>query len=43
MRSASGHQCKVKMSRSEKKVKKKTYDTPSIKALHDLVFCLGKL
>ena len=31
MRNASGHQCKVKMSGSEKKVKKKTYDTSSIK------------
>ena len=31
MRNASGQQCKVKMSGSEKKVKKKTYDTSSIK------------
>ena len=32
MRNASGHQCKVKMSGSEKKkVKKKTYDISSIK------------
>ena len=31
MRNASGHQCKVKMTGSEKKVKKKTYDTSSIK------------
>ena len=31
MRNASGHQCKVKMSGSEKKVKEKTYDIFSIK------------
>ena len=31
MRNAGGYQCKVKMSGSEKKVKKKTYDTSSIK------------
>ena len=31
MRNASGHQCKVKMSRSEKKVNKKTYNISSIK------------
>ena len=31
MRNASGHQCKVKMSGSEKKVDKKTYDISSIK------------
>ena len=30
MRNASGHQCKVKMSDSEKKVNEKTYDIPSI-------------
>ena len=31
MRTASGHQCKVKMSRSEKNVHQKTYDISSIK------------
>ena len=31
MRTTSGHQCKVKMSGSEKKVKEKTYDISSIK------------
>ena len=31
MRNASGHQCKVKMSRSEKKVNENTYDISSIK------------
>ena len=31
MRNASGHQCKVKMSGSEKKVNKKMYDISSIK------------
>ena len=31
MRNASGHQCKVKMSGSEKKVNEKTYDISSIK------------
>ena len=31
MRNASGHQCKVKMSVSVKKVNKKTYDISSIK------------
>ena len=31
MRNASGHQCKVKMSGSEKKVNEKTYDFFSIK------------
>ena len=31
MRNASGHQCKVKMSGSEKKVNKKTYHISSIK------------
>ena len=31
MRTASGHQCKVKMSGSEKKVNEKTYDISSIK------------
>ena len=31
MRNASGHQCKEKMSGSEKKVNKKTYDISSIK------------
>ena len=31
MRNASGHQCKVKMSGSEKKVEKDTYDISSIK------------
>ena len=31
MRNASGHQCKVKMSGSEKKVNKKTYDISFIK------------
>ena len=31
MRNASGHQCKVKMSGSEKKVNKKTCDISSIK------------
>ena len=31
MRNASGHQCKVKMSSSEKKVNKKKYDISSIK------------
>ena len=39
MRSASGHQCKVKMSRSEKKVKKKTYDTSSIKKFLEGLRC----
>ena len=31
MRNASDHQCKVKMSGSEKKVNEKTYDISSIK------------
>ena len=31
MRTASGHQCKVEMSGSEKQVNKKTYDISSIK------------
>ena len=31
MRNASGHQCKVKMSGSEKKLNEKTYDISSIK------------
>ena len=31
MRNSSGHQCKVKMSGSENKVNKKTYDSFSIK------------
>ena len=31
MRKASGHQCKVKMSGSEKKVNENTYDISSIK------------
>ena len=31
MRNSSGHQCKVKMSGSENKVNKKTYDSSSIK------------
>ena len=31
MRNASGHQCKVKMSGSEKKVNEKTYDISPIK------------
>ena len=31
MRNASGHQCKVKMSGSEKKVNENTYDISSIK------------
>ena len=31
MRNASGHQCKVKMSGSEKKVNEKTYDISFIK------------
>ena len=31
MRNASSHQCKVKMSGSEKKVNDNTYDIPSIK------------
>ena len=31
MRNASGHQCKVKMSGSEKKVNEKTYDISSLK------------
>ena len=31
MRNASGHQCKVKMSGSEKTVNDNTYDIPSIK------------
>ena len=31
MRNASGHQCKVKMRGSEKKVNEKTYDISSIK------------
>ena len=33
MRTASGHQCKVKMSGSEKKVNEKTYDISSIKSV----------
>ena len=32
MRNAGDHQCKVKMSGSEKKVNKKTWDISSIKA-----------
>ena len=31
MRNASGHQCKSKMSGSDKKVNEKTYDISSIK------------
>ena len=31
MRNASGHQCKIKLSGSEKKVNEKTYDIFSIK------------
>ena len=31
MRNASGHQCKVKMSGSEKKVSENTYDISSVK------------
>ena len=31
MRNSSGHQCKVKMSSSEKKVNKKRYDISSVK------------
>ena len=31
MRNASGHQCKVKMSSSEKKVNENTYDISAIK------------
>ena len=31
MRNASGHQCKVRMSGSEKKMNDNTYDIPSIK------------
>ena len=31
MRTVSGHQCKVKMSGSEKKVNEKTYDISSVK------------
>ena len=31
MRNASGHQCKVKMSSSEKKMNDNAYDNPSIK------------
>ena len=34
MRNASGHQCKVKMSGSEKKVNEKTYDISSIKRVN---------
>ena len=34
MRNSSGHQCKVKMSGSENKVNKKTYDSSSIKLRH---------
>ena len=33
MRNASGHQCKGKMSDSEKKVNEKTYDIPSIERI----------
>ena len=33
MRNASGHQCKVKMSGSEKKVSENTYDISSIKCV----------
>ena len=33
MRNASGHQCKVKMSGSEKKVNETTYDISSIKSV----------
>ena len=33
MRNASGHQCKVKMSGSEKKVNENTYDISSIRSV----------
>ena len=36
MRNASGHQCKVKMSGSEKKVNENTYDISSIKKFLDV-------
>ena len=35
MRNASGHQCKVKMSGSEKKVNENTYDISSIKKVSE--------
>ena len=39
MRNASGHQCKKKMSDSEKKVNENTHDISSIKAFLDVSRC----
>ena len=39
MRNASGHQCKVKMSGSEKKVNENTYDISSIKTFLEVSRC----
>ena len=39
MRNASGHQCKVKMSGSEKKVNENTYDISSIKKFLEGLRC----
>ena len=39
MRNASGHQCKVKMSGSEKKVNENTYDISSIKKFLEVSRC----
>ena len=36
MRNASGHQCKVKMSGSEKKVNENSYDISSIKRVSNI-------
>ena len=41
MRNASGHQCKVKMSGSEKIVNENTYDISSIKCVTKDAFTLG--
>ena len=38
MRNASGHQCKVKMSGSEKKVNENTYDISSKKRVTKILF-----
>ena len=39
MRNASGHQCKEKMSGSEKKVNERTYDISSIKKFLEVSSC----
>ena len=39
MRNASGHQCKVKMSGSEKKVNENTYDISSIQKFLEVSRC----